>query len=148
MAAELPVSQVLMKDKEPMKEMKKTKVAGWSTEKMDEKASKQECKDAEEMVQWRSINQEEIGNVENTVGKLRKQCQRSTKWRLAREHTQEEVSRRSGGWSRESKNINLENGVKTAGRESFRASGNTSCSESKACRRAGRKRRRCGCSKG
>ena len=40
MAAELPVSQVLMKEKEPKKEMKKTKVAGWSTEKMDEKASR------------------------------------------------------------------------------------------------------------
>ena len=43
-APELPVSQVLMKEEEPKKEMKKSKVAGWSTEKMDEKARKQALK--------------------------------------------------------------------------------------------------------
>ena len=40
MAPELRVSQVLMREKEPKKELKKSKVAGWSTEKMDENASK------------------------------------------------------------------------------------------------------------
>ena len=73
----------------------------------------------------------------------RNKCRKHTKWRSTREeHTKEEVSRQSGGWSRESRNINLENGVKTAGRESSRGSGNTICSEIKACRRAKRKRKR------
>ena len=40
-------------------------------------------------------------------------------------------SSRSRGWSIESRNINLENGVKTAGRESQRGPGNTICNESK-----------------
>ena len=48
--------------------------------------------------------------------------------------TKEEVSRRSGGWFRESRNINLDNGVKTAGRESSRDSGNMICIGRKACR--------------
>ena len=43
---------------------------------------------------------------------------------------------------RESQNINLDSGVKIAGRESFRGSGTTICSECKACRRARRKRMR------
>ena len=61
-ALELLVSQVLTKEKEPKKEMKKSKVSGRSKEK-EEKASKREFKDAEEMVQWRSIDQEGINNV-------------------------------------------------------------------------------------
>ena len=40
------------------------------------------------------------------------------------------------------KNVSLETGVTTAGRESFRGSGNTICSESKACKRDRRQRRR------
>ena len=59
MARELPVSQVLMKEKEPKKEKKKSKVVGCSTENVEEKASKQEFTDTEDMVQRRSINQEE-----------------------------------------------------------------------------------------
>ena len=42
----LPVCQVLTKEKEQR------------TEKMMKKANKQEFKDTEKMVQWRSINQE------------------------------------------------------------------------------------------
>ena len=62
--------------------------------------------------------------MEEDIGKMSKKCWRSTQWRSSgEEHTKEEVSRRSGGWSRESRNINLENGVKSAGRESSRASG-------------------------
>ena len=45
---------------------------------------------------------------------------------------------RSGEWSRESRDINIEIGVKTPGPEPSRGSGNTICSESKACRRARR----------
>ena len=43
-----------------MKGCKKSKVAGWSAEKMEEKASKHGFKDTEVMGQWRSINQEGI----------------------------------------------------------------------------------------
>ena len=56
-APELLVSELLMKEKELKKEKKQSEVAGWFTEKIEEKASKQEFKDTEEMVQWRSINQ-------------------------------------------------------------------------------------------
>ena len=56
-------------------------------------------------------------------GNLRKKCWRSTKWSARQEHTKEEVSRRSGGWPRESTNVSLDNGVKAAGQESFRGSG-------------------------
>ena len=58
---------------------------------------------------------------------------------MSEAHTKEEVSHPSGGWSRESKNASLKNGVETAGRELFRGSGSTICNESKACRRARRK---------
>ena len=58
------------------------------------------------------------------------------------DHTKEEGSHRSGGWSRESMNINLENGVKTAGRESFDGSESVSCNESRACRKVKRRRKR------
>ena len=47
---ELSVSQVATKDKELHKESRKSKVVGWSTEKM-EKASNHEFKDTEDMVQ-------------------------------------------------------------------------------------------------
>ena len=44
----------------------------------------------------------------------------NTKWRSAREeHTKEEVGRFSGARFRESKHINLENGVQTAGARIF-----------------------------
>ena len=63
------------------------------------------------------------------------------KWRSAREErTREEVSHRSGEWSREPKTINLGNGVKTAGRESFRGSESMICSERKACRKVKQKK--------
>ena len=60
---ELPASQVLPRQKEPRKEKKKSNVVGCSTEKMEETASKQEFSDTEEMVQWRSINQEGTNHV-------------------------------------------------------------------------------------
>ena len=62
-----PLSHALLKEKEPKKENTKSKVAGWSTEKMEEKASKQEFKDIEEMVQRWSINQAEINDVWKTL---------------------------------------------------------------------------------
>ena len=45
------------------------------------------------------------------------------------------MNHRSKEWSSTSTNINHETGVKTAGRESSRGSGNTICSGRKACRR-------------
>ena len=66
-APERPVSQVSTKQKVPTKEKKQSMVAGWSTEKMEEKASKQEFKDTEDMVQWRSTNQENIETLRKKV---------------------------------------------------------------------------------
>ena len=60
---ELLVSKVFTKEKEQKKEKKTSKLVGWSTEKTEEKESKQEFEDAEDMVQWRTINQEEIDSV-------------------------------------------------------------------------------------
>ena len=146
-APELLVSQVVTKEKEPKKEKKKSKVVGWSTVKMEEKESKQEFKDTEEMVQcnqWRSIDPEVSNNVWDKLSvKLRKKC-----WRRYKvEESKSEAHKGRGepsewGMVQRVKNISLENGVKTAGRESLRGSGNRICSESKACRRARRKRRR------
>ena len=47
-----------MNKRKEQKEEKKSKVEGWSTEKMKRKESQQQFKDTEDMVQWRSINQE------------------------------------------------------------------------------------------
>ena len=70
---ELIVSQAHIRKSEAKKEetKPKKKVVGWSTEEMEEKTSKRELKDTEEMVQWRSINQEGIqelrGKMEEEV---------------------------------------------------------------------------------
>ena len=42
---------------------KKKKVAGWSTKAFKEVTSRRENEDTEEMVQWKSINQEEVENL-------------------------------------------------------------------------------------
>ena len=50
-----------MKGGESKEEKKKEKkVAGWSTKMIKEVASKQEFEDTEEMVQWRSISEEDM----------------------------------------------------------------------------------------
>ena len=61
----------------------------------------------------------EINNVwKQLSGKMRKKFWKRTTWRSARKkRTKEEVSRRSEGWSREARIVNLGNGGKTAGRE-------------------------------
>ena len=87
-APELLVSELLMKEKELKKEKKQNKVAGWFTEKIEEKASKQEFKDKEEMVQWRSINHEGVNDV-------RKNCREMVEEVLGRYKV--EVSKR--GWN-------------------------------------------------
>ena len=94
-APELLKTRVLTKEEE----RKKSKVVGLSTEKMEEKGSKHKLKDTEDMVQWRSIDQEEVDNVvEEAVGTWKKMCWRSTTCggEQEMEHTKEEVSRRSG----------------------------------------------------
>ena len=47
----LSVCQVTTKERESKMENNKSKVVGWSTEKMEKKASTQEFKDTEDMVQ-------------------------------------------------------------------------------------------------
>ena len=87
---QLVVSQVLPAEKEKTTKERKGKVAGWSTEKMEEKASSQLEKDTEDMVSWRSLNQPEINEP-------RKKCWKHTTWRTAKEEpTEEEVSLRNG----------------------------------------------------
>ena len=56
-------------EKEQQKEKKKSKLVGWSTENMEEKQSNQEFKHSGEMVQWRSIDQEEIDKMWKTMSK-------------------------------------------------------------------------------
>ena len=56
--------------------------------------------------------------------------------------TEEEECLRSEGWFEESRNSGLGNGVKIAGQEICRGSENTSCSESKVCRKVQRERKR------
>ena len=55
---ELVVSQLVAEDGEPKEKEMEGKVAGWSTENMEEKASNQLVKDTEDMVNWRSTSQE------------------------------------------------------------------------------------------
>ena len=60
---EVMVSQAQMKKKEAKKEKGHNIVVGWSVERMEEDRSNREVKDSEEMLQWRSINQEEVDNL-------------------------------------------------------------------------------------
>ena len=93
---------------------------------MEEKASKHELG----MLQWRSLNQEGMNNVRMSF--------RTIEEAVLEKFTVEgsKSAHRRGEppvWrmSRESKNINLDSGMKTVARESFRGSGNTICSERK-----------------
>ena len=101
------MSHVLTKEREPKKEKKKSEVAGWSSAKMEERTSKHEFKDTEEMVQWRNINQGGINMVWIIVGTISKEVLDKYKVedKAREEHTTEEVSHRSGEWSRESKHL-------------------------------------------
>ena len=141
---ELLVSQTLTKEKELRKNERIGNVVGWSTEKMEEERNNQLVKDAEEMVRWRSINQEEIDEVWKKLAvKIEEEVLGKTKWKIAKEEPlEEEVSLRNGGWSRESGNISLENVVKIVGQEFSRVSRSITCSESKACMKVRQKRKR------
>ena len=66
------VSQVFTKEKEVKKKESKGGVAGWSTEKMEQKAHNQLERDTEEMVSWRSINREEIDDIWMSWQELKK----------------------------------------------------------------------------
>ena len=79
-----------------------------STEKMEEEESKQEFKDTEEMVQWKSIDQGVIQKKGQTLSEtieeeVLEKCKVEIDKRGREEHTKEEVSRRSGKWFRGSK---------------------------------------------
>ena len=102
-------------------------MVGWSTERMVEKESEHAFKDAEEMVQWRSIDQEGMNKMWKTVSEQIEE--------EVRETSKVEVSKRGAYKGSEPsewvmvqrvKKINFGNGVEIAGRESFRGSGNTS----------------------
>ena len=98
---------------------------------MEEKASKHEFKDTEELLQWRSINQEGMNNVRKSFRKIEEAVVEKYKVEVSKRgaHRRGEPSE----WRnvQRVKNINLESGMKTVARESFRGSGNTICSERK-----------------
>ena len=52
------------------KEKKKSKLVGWSTENMEEKQRNQEFKHSEEMVPWRSVDQEGMNQMWKTLSKI------------------------------------------------------------------------------
>ena len=70
------ISRVPAKEKEQKKE-KKSKVLGWSEEKMEEKESKQELKDTKETVKRRSIDQEGINEMWKNIVDGRRKLRRS-----------------------------------------------------------------------
>ena len=87
--------------------------------------------------------QEEIDEFwKRIAAQIEEEVLENTWWRMTNEkQREEEASLRSGGWSVESRNIILENGVKVVGQEFSRGSGSISCSESKACRKFNREGR-------
>ena len=76
------MTQTHMKERE-LSGVKRKMASGRSTVMLDEAAKRQEFEDTEEMVQWRSINQEDINNfwkemcekMEESLGEV--QCGRS-----------------------------------------------------------------------
>ena len=87
-APELLVSQT--KEKEAKEEKQKNKVVGWFSEEMEEKTSKREFQDTEEMEEHQSGRKKFVAKVvEKTMKKRR---WRSRKWRKGREpHTKVDV---------------------------------------------------------
>ena len=102
-----------MKEKEPEKEMKKSKVEGWSIARMEEKTSKSEFKHTEE-TRALEVHQSGrsgqtcgrgcAGNEEGNFGEQKKKAQ-----------AKEGVRHWNGESSRESRNLNFGSGVKTVG---------------------------------
>ena len=104
------------------------------TEKMEEKTSKGEFQDTEEMEEHQSGRKKSVAKVVQKT--MKKRRWRSRKWRREREpHTKEDVFHWNGDLANVSNNINLGSGVKTVGRDLFPVSGNTLCSKGKSCMR-------------
>ena len=70
---ELRVSPVFTKEKEQQKEKKKSKLVGWSPENMEEKQRKLDLGHLEEMVQWRSVDQEGMNQMWKTLSKMKEE---------------------------------------------------------------------------
>ena len=88
-APELLVSQVFKKKRSQKTEKRKSKVAGWCTDKMEEKASKHEFKDTKRNG---AMEEHQSGRNQYDLAKLtenlRNTCWSCAKWRKTREeHT-------------------------------------------------------------
>ena len=79
------------------REVKQKKVAGWSTQMLEEVTSKRE------LVQWTSINQEEVNRLvdKNCAGKWRRKSERSTKLKSQERCTKDVDSRLANRQKRE-----------------------------------------------
>ena len=116
---------------------KKKKVAGWSTKMLEEVTSRREVDDTVEMVQWRSINQEEADNLWNDMsGKMEEGVFEKCKVEEAKK-TKGVVSCKNGKLSRKREDIGLGHRAKIVGARIFRG---TACSGAKACRQVKQKR--------
>ena len=63
-----------MKRREAQVENGKEKVVGWSTKVLEEVTSKRDIEEMGEMVQWKSINQEEVHNLwKELCGKIQEE---------------------------------------------------------------------------
>ena len=98
---------------------------------MDEKVSKQVFKETQEMVQWRSINQQEIDSAEEAVGE---NCGRSTRQvqiggeqEMSIQRKRSAVGVEDGSESQGIPATKMER--RLLGRELLRGRGNTMCSE-------------------
>ena len=92
------MSQAQMKEKVAKKEKEKKKVEGGSTKKIKEDRSIREVKDSEEMVQRRSMNQDEVDNLwkDCAVEWMRKSWRRARSKGPRRVSTSDVVSRWNG----------------------------------------------------
>ena len=104
---------------------------------LEEVTSRREFEDTEEMVQWRSINQEEVDNLWNEMSEKMEE-------EVEEKHRVEKAKKgayKGRGEPLEWRivtritDISLANGVKIVGREYTNGLEKTACNEIKACRR-------------
>ena len=101
-----------MERKEAHVEKEKKKSVGWSAQLLLDVTSKREFKHTEEIVQWRSINQEDVANFWKEVcAKWMRKSWRSTEFRNPRKvRTKDVVSRCNGEFSKTVKRYQPRNG--------------------------------------
>ena len=143
-ALEPQESQVVIKGEVQKKEKKKSKLKGRSTDKMEKKASKQEFRDTEEMVQWRSINQK---GLDNLWKELCEQMEAEVSEKYNVEENKKGACKGRGEpleWRfvQRIKKYQLRKWSEDCWAIIFSWFRTIICNESKACRRARRKRRR------